>query len=109
MTTKIMNFIKTTLIIIRSRFKNDIVDEVVEQKRAICKTCNYNSLNMQSVPPLKKFLKWLSDLYSKITGNAKVDVLGNCHACEACSILFKSRDEEECPHPDGDKWKNINR
>jgi hypothetical protein len=59
---------------------------------------------MQSVPPLKRFLKLLSDFYSKITGNAKVDVLGNCTACESCSVYYKSIDEEECPK---DRWRSI--
>lgn len=93
--------------IILSRLKKPKPSKLVEYKRAICKNCEYNTLNLECIPPIKLTIKKLSDLYSWITGNSKVDVLGNCAACEVCSIYYKSRDEDECPHPDGDKWKSI--
>lgn len=99
-----MKKIKT---IILSRIKKTKTSALVEYKRSICKKCEYNTLNLESVPPLKLIIKKLSDFYSWITGNADVDVLGNCSACEMCSIYYKSRDEQECPHPTGDKWKSI--
>lgn len=75
----------------------------MEYKREICKTCEYNTLNLESIPPLKLILKKLSDFYSLITGNSEVDVLGNCSVC-GCSVYYKSDSEEECPK---NKWEKI--
>lgn len=91
-----------------SRWKKGTDSEEVERKREICKTCEYNSLNVNpdKVPLNKAFLKWLSDFYSKLAGKQDEDNLGNCLACDACSIFYKTEDENHCPHPRGDKWNS---
>ena len=104
---KILNLLKKIRIIISSRLKKTKTSGLVEYRREICKICEYNTLNLEYISPIKLVIKALSDFYSWITGNSEVDVLGNCSACEMCSIYYKSRDEEECSHPDGDKWKSI--
>jgi hypothetical protein len=104
---KILNLLKLIRTITLSRIKKTKPSELVEYKREICKTCEYNTLNLESIPPLKLILKKLSDFYSWMTGNAEVDVLGSCSACESCSIYYKTVDEDICPHPEGDKWKSI--
>ena len=95
--------------IVLSRFNNKKLDLKIIEKRKVCKNCEYNSINidMVVVKKYKVFLKILSDFYSWITGNADRDILGNCFACEACSVYYKTEDEEVCPHPGGDKWKSI--
>lgn len=93
--------------IVLSRLKKPKTTALVEYKREICKKCEYNTLNLEYIPPFKRFIKKLSDFYSWITGNSEVDVLGNCTACAVCSLYYKTRDEDECPHPEGDKWKSI--
>ena len=93
--------------IILSRLKKTKEEEFVKQRREICRVCEYNSLNREKIPLNKLILKKLSDFYSLITGNLEVDVLGNCTACESCSIYYKSLDEEHCPHPNEDKWVSI--
>lgn len=100
--TKIEKLFKTILTIIKSRFKKESEEsERIKNKRNICKTCPFNSLNMEKIPLKKRILKQLSDFYSYITGNSEVDVLGNCNACEACSVYYKTENEDECPK---DKW-----
>lgn len=101
------NLLKKIRIIILSRIKKTKTNNLVEQKRDICKYCEYNTINIEKIPLNKLILKRLSDFYSFVTGNSDVDVLGNCVACETCSVYYKSRDEEDCPHPDGDKWKSV--
>ena len=93
--------------IIMSRWRKENKTEEVFNKRIVCSTCEYNSLNMYKVPLKKRILKNLSDLYSFICGKLDDDNLGNCTVCESCSIFFKSQDEQICPHPLGDKWKSI--
>jgi hypothetical protein len=91
--------------ILQSRFKKTNESDDVERKRAICKKCEYNSLNLQKIEFKKRALIKLSDFYSWITGNKKKDNLGNCTSCDSCSILYKTVDEQYCPHPTEDKWK----
>ena len=90
--------------IIRSRFKKS-EDHEVKRKRAICKKCEFNSKNTEIKSKKQKFLKFLSDSLSFITFNKDTDNLGNCLACDVCSIYYKTIDEEECPHPKKDLWK----
>ena len=93
------------LTIILSRIKKPKTTEEVEFKRKQCKDCEYNMLNIEKLPLRKRLIKALSDFYSWITFNSKVDVLGNCSACELCSIYYKTLEENEyCPK---DKWKSI--
>lgn len=107
MIMKNLNFLKKIQTIVLSRIKKPKEDWIVEEKRKICKVCNYNSKNMQKIPLSKSILKVLSDFYSWIMGKADEDNLGNCLACESCSIYYKSVDENHCPHPEGDKWWSI--
>jgi hypothetical protein len=102
---KILKLLKQIQIIISSRFKKTEESENVLRKRKICKPCEYNSKNAKKIKLKKRILIGLSDFYSKITGKSKLDNLGNCIACDSCSIYFKSLDENHCPHPEQDKWK----
>lgn len=101
------NFLSKIRIIILSRIKKTKTDEEVEFKRKQCKTCEYNTLNIEKLPLKKRLIKLLSDFYSLITFNKKVDVLGVCSIC-LCSLYYKTSEEnEECEHPNGSKWKSI--
>lgn len=101
---KIWKLLKTIRIVAQSRLKKTKTSALVEYRREICKQCEYNTLNLERIPLKKRIIKKASDFYSWITGNAEVDVLGNCTFCESCSIFYKSRDEDECP--DG-RWQSI--
>ena len=89
-----------------SRFRKYKEDIIVDRKRKVCSVCEYNSLNTENISKKKSFLIKLSNFYSWICGKADLDILGNCTACESCSIYYKTLDEEHCPHPTGDKWKS---
>ena len=93
--------------ILMSRWRKEKPTDDIIKKRELCFNCEYNSLNMKKMPLNKKILKNLSDLYSFICGKLDEDNLGNCTACDSCSIFYKSLDDEHCPHPLGDKWKSI--
>lgn len=95
--------LKKIKLIILSRIKKPKISKLVEYRREVCKNCEYNTLNLEHIPPIKLIIKKLSDFYSWITGNSDVDVLGNCGKC-GCSIFYKTRDEDECPE---DKWVSI--
>jgi len=96
--------IKRTTTIINSRFKkSNEKEEFIIYRRGVCSRCEFNSNNQSKVNPYKLFLKSLSDFYSWITFNSKKDNLGNCLACDSCSIYYKSIEVEEvCPE---NKWK----
>lgn len=101
-----MKFNSTLITIILSRIKKTKTTKEIEFKRKQCKTCEFNTLNIKKLTLKQKLIKLLSDFYSFTTFNRKVDVLGNCTACELCSVYYKTIDEEHCPHPGGDKWKS---
>jgi len=86
--------LKKLKIIILSRFKKPKEDKEVLRKRKICKGCEYNSLNLASVPFNKLILKKLSDFYSYLAGKKEEDNLGGCTDC-GCSIFYKSAEEDE--------------
>lgn len=92
------------LIILKSRFKkNDSNINFVKHRRNVCELCLHNTLNNGVKLSFKKrVLKELSDFYSYITANKDEDSLGNCSACDSCSIFYKTAEEEEnCPK---NKW-----
>lgn len=92
--------------IILSRFTKTKEDEETLRRRKICKSCEFNSLNVKKIPRKKRMLKKISDFYSWITGNSEEDNLGNCLACEACSLYFKTAEIlEECKKGYWDKNK----
>lgn len=98
----IINKIK---IILLSRFKTNKEEKWVTKRIATCLGCEYNTLNGGSLKGYRFFLATLSSFYSKITGRAKVDVFGNCTACEACSIYFKAFEKlETCKKG---KWEKL--
>lgn len=99
-----INKIKT---IIFSRFKKPNTESFVEERRKICLGCEYNSLNRGRLNAKEIFLKKLSDFYSRITGNKKVDNLGNCTACDICSIYYKTAEAVEECKANPPKWKRI--
>ena len=96
----------TIVTIIKSRFIKPKIDKEIERKRAICLGCEYNSNNLRRLSIFKSFLSSLSDFYSWITGNKKVDVLGVCNIC-SCSLYFKTMfNSEKCEYPGGSRWQN---
>lgn len=98
---QILTKIKT---IATSRFKKPIEESWIKDRRATCSTCEWNTLNQEKLSLKTRIIKFLSDMYSKITGNADEDVLGNCgHISCGCSIYFKTSELiEKCPE---NKWK----
>lgn len=85
-------------IIIFSRFKKPKIESWVSHRRAICSVCEFNTKNIEKIPIRIKMIKFFSDIYSYMTGNKKVDVLGNCTACSICSIYYKTAESlEQCP------------
>lgn len=85
---------KKILTIVKSRFKKNKEEAWVEDRRKICKGCEYNSKNVEKIGLTKKLIIKLSDFYSLITGKKKEDNLGNCLACEACSVFFLTNEPE---------------
>lgn len=86
------------LIIIKSRFKKG-EDKETKRLRAICKNCKFNSKNTEKVPIKKRILIFFSDTLSWIMGRKEEDNLGNCLACDSCSVYFKTAESlwEDCP------------
>lgn len=98
-----MKWIKKIKTIINSRFKTTKEQPTwLKKRRETCLGCKHNSLNISCKTFTQTFLATLSYFFSWITGKAKDDNLGNCLACNACSIYFKTNELEEiCPK---DKW-----
>ncbi len=88
--------------IIKSRLKRE-EDKETKRLRKICKDCLYNSKNLEYIPIKKRILIFLSDTLSWVMGRKEEDNLGNCMACDSCSIFFKTFEWkwETCPK---DKW-----
>lgn len=94
-------------IIIFSRFKKPNKESFIEARRKICSTCEYNTKNINKLKFSVRVIKFFSDLYSLVTGNKEVDTLGNCTACEVCSIYYKTAEKvEQCPAKP-EKWTRI--
>jgi hypothetical protein len=89
--------------IILSRIKKPKEDKETARKREICRTCEYNSKNIEKIPLKKLLIKKLSDFYSYIMGRADEDNLGNCSLC-GCSTFYSTIYEDENHCPEG-KWK----
>lgn len=103
-----IKIIQTILNILASRFQ-DNKEQYVLSRRRVCIECEYNSLNVKSINIYKLFIQKLSDLYSIITGNSDKDVLGNCTACQMCSIYYKTATKiEQCPKNKWNDSKEIN-
>lgn len=96
---------KKLVIVILSRLKKPNQEQWVEDRRKECRVCPFNTLNLEEnkLTFKKKLLKNLSQFYSKITGNGDVDVLGECTACETCSVYYKSL--EPTSYCEKNKWK----
>jgi hypothetical protein len=90
--------------ILKSRLKKG-GDRETKRLRAICKRCEFNSKNTEEVPIKKRILIFLSDTLSWTTGRKKEDNLGNCLACDSCSVYFKTAENlwEDCPK---EYWHN---
>lgn len=104
---KITQTLKKIKLIAFSRLKKVENETYIEERRKVCETCQFNSINAYNVSLWARILKWLSDFYSLITFNKDVDVLGSCLACQSCSIYYKSIEtakSETCPKG---KWKHI--
>lgn len=89
--------------IILSRFKNNKEEIWIKKRREICLECKHNSLIGGTPNMYKFFLATLSSFYSWLVGKSKEDSLGNCTACDSCSIYYKTLElDETCPKH---KWK----
>lgn len=88
--------------IIKSRLKKE-EDKETKRLRAICKSCEFNSINVEKVTVKKTILIFFSDVLSWIMGRKEEDNLGNCLGCDSCSIFFKTAENlwETCPK---NKW-----
>lgn len=87
---------KKIITIIFSRFSKPTEQEQeIARKRKICKACIFNTINQEKIPFKKRIIKFFSDLYSRITGNADKDNLGNCSICDMCSIYYKTKYKTE--------------
>ena len=81
-----------------SRFKKPNKEQFVKDRRNECDICDFNTKNQENLSLKVRVIKWLSDFYTWITFRKNHDILGNCSACEVCSIYFKTQTEdEECP------------
>lgn len=88
--------------IVKSRFLKQKNEQWIQDRRDKCKNCEWNTLNKTNITIKQKFLKNLLDAYSQISGNEDEDTLGNCTACEMCSVFYKSSEKlEKCPK---NKW-----
>lgn len=91
--------------IVLSRLKKPTKNqEIVNERRSVCSSCNFNTKNQEKLGLKVWILKQFSDFYSWVTFNKDEDSLGNCSACDACSIFYKTAEVEyeECPK---NKWK----
>lgn len=94
-------------IIIFSRFKKPNKESWVTDRRAICAKCEFNTKNIEKVSNKDRLIKFFSDAFSSITGNKKIDNLGNCIACAVCSVYYKTAESvEQCPAKPI-KWERI--
>jgi hypothetical protein len=99
-----INKIKT---IIFSRFKKPKETNWIKERRSKCAKCTFNTKNIEKLSIRVRIIKSLSDLYSTITGNRKVDNLGNCTACEICSIYYKTAESVEYCPAKPKKWGSV--
>jgi len=94
--------------IIKSRFENETGEQWVSERREICRTCLYNSLNASGTTLKQKVYKAISDFYTWLT-RSENEHLGECEC--TCSIWYKTRQiSEECWAKEeygDDKWKSI--
>lgn len=99
------NIVHKVLIIIKSRFKKNTEDKEAKRLRSICKSCEFNSKNLDYIPWKKRVLIAVSDTYSWMTGKKEEDSLGNCSIC-TCSVYYKTQEYkfEECPK---NKWQTT--
>lgn len=94
---------KKLLTIIKSRFKKEETTQQVKDRREVCKGCEFNSKNVDNIPFRKLIWKKLSDFYSLLCGTLDEDNLGNCLACNSCSLYYSTKEpEESCKK---NKWK----
>lgn len=96
---------KKLVIIVLSRFKKPNQEQWIKDRRKECAVCPFNTLNLEKnkLSFNKKLLQRLSRFYSIITGNKDVDVLGECTACETCSVYYKS--SEPTSYCEKNRWK----
>jgi hypothetical protein len=100
---KILNVLKTIRIIVLSRLKKPKEELWIKARRKVCSSCEFNSINVEKIPLDKKILIKLSNFYSCITFKSKIDNLGNCTACQSCSIYYATAEKlEKCKK---NKWK----
>lgn len=93
--------------IVFSRFQKPNEESFVTARREICAKCEFNTKNLDTITIGTRIVKFFSDAYSWVTGNKEVDVLGNCTACEICSIYYKTAERvEQCPAKPM-RWKKV--
>lgn len=101
-----INLIKLKTIVFSRAQKKPNAGSFVEKRREICKTCPLNTKNLEKVSLKISIIKLFSDLYSYLTGNKKVDVLGSCSVC-GCSIFYMTQQKEESCSTTPMKWKKV--
>lgn len=89
--------------IVLSRFKTDQNQKWVVDRRTICASCPFNSLNTEKISFKMKVMKFLSDALTWVT-RADNEEIGECvHPECGCSVFMKTKiKDEECPE---NKWK----
>ena len=93
-------------IIALSRLRKVEEESFITERRKICETCPFNSINAYKVSLWGRILKVASDFYSLITFNKDVDVLGSCTIC-GCSLFYSTQEKTEQCSAKPPKWKSI--
>lgn len=89
--------------IILSRFKTPPEEKVLNHRLTTCKSCPFNTKNMQKVSLKVTILQELSKFLNFVL-NKKSDDYGTCSVC-FCECFWKATDaldKNECPK---NKWK----
>jgi len=89
--------------IILSRILKPKTDQWVKDRRLICKSCPYNTLNMEKLTYRIKIAKFFSDLYTFTTFNKKTE-LGVCSVC-TCDLYYKT--ETMIEYCEKGKWQKV--
>lgn len=101
---QVKEYLKKFKRIILSRFKTPPEEKIFNHRLSVCKSCPYNTKNMQKVSLKVTIIQLLSNFYTFVV-NKKVEDLGNCSACGGCDVYYKcldALDKNECPK---NKWK----
>ena len=79
--------------IIKSRFEKEHTNDLINERRAICKECPSNTFNGGKLSFKIKVIKLISDFYTFISLSKAIN-RGTCGEC-GCPITLKSRSYDE--------------